>query len=38
MNKYPNLFVQKNGHGFMQGLVLKDDTKLNELIKTDGRI
>ena len=34
MNKYPNLFVQKNGHGFMQGLVLKDDTKLNELIKS----
>ena len=34
MNKYPNLFVQKNGHGFMQGLVLKDDTKLNELINS----
>lgn len=34
MNKYPNLFVQKNGHGFMQGLVLKDDIKLNELIKS----
>ncbi|PUE65154.1 acetylornithine transaminase [Arcobacter caeni] len=34
MNKYPNLFKQKNGHGFMQGLVLKDDTKLNELINS----
>lgn len=34
MNKYPNLFIQKNGHGFMQGLVLKDDTKLNELINS----
>ncbi|MDX9902016.1 MAG: aminotransferase class III-fold pyridoxal phosphate-dependent enzyme [Aliarcobacter sp.] len=34
INKYPNLFLQKNGHGFMQGLVLKDDTKLNELIKS----
>ena len=34
INKYPNLFIQKNGHGFMQGLVLKDDTKLNELINS----
>ena len=31
INKYPNLFLQKNGFGFMQGLVLKDEKKLNEI-------
>lgn len=34
INKYPNLFLQKNGFGFMQGLVLKDEKKLNEIINS----
>ena len=34
VNKYPNLFLQKNGFGFMQGLVLKDEKKLNEIINS----
>lgn len=34
INKYPNLFLQKNGFGFMQGLVLKDEKKLNKIINS----
>ena len=34
VNKYPNLFLQKNGFGFMQGLVLKDEKKLNKIINS----
>ncbi|MBD3831398.1 MAG: aminotransferase class III-fold pyridoxal phosphate-dependent enzyme, partial [Arcobacter sp.] len=34
INKYPNLFLQKNGFGFMQGVVLKDQKKLNEIINS----
>ena len=33
VNKYPSLFLQKNGWGFMQGLVLNDENKLDEIVK-----
>ncbi|WP_198306375.1 aminotransferase class III-fold pyridoxal phosphate-dependent enzyme [Arcobacter vandammei] len=29
---YPNIFLQKNGFGFMQGLVIKDEIDLNDII------
>ena len=33
VNKYPSLFLQKNGWGFMQGIVLNDENKLDEIVK-----
>ncbi|QKF78030.1 aspartate aminotransferase family protein [Arcobacter defluvii] len=33
VDKYPSLFLQKNGWGFMQGLVLNDENKLDEIVK-----
>ncbi|TLS71346.1 aminotransferase class III-fold pyridoxal phosphate-dependent enzyme [Aliarcobacter thereius] len=32
INKYPNIFLKKSGFGFMQGLVLKDENLLNDII------
>ncbi|OCL98878.1 Acetylornithine aminotransferase [Aliarcobacter thereius] len=32
INKYPNIFIKKSGFGFMQGLVLKDENLLNDII------
>ncbi|WP_257125781.1 acetylornithine transaminase [Arcobacter porcinus] len=32
INKYPNIFLKKSGFGFMQGLVLKDEMLLNDII------
>ncbi len=29
---YPNIFLQKNGFGFMQGLVIKDEIDLNDIV------
>ena len=34
VDTYTNLFSKKTGFGFMQGLVLKDEIKLEEIIKT----
>ena len=33
IDKYPKIFIQKNGFGFMQGLVLKKEKNLNDVIK-----
>ena len=33
IERYPSLFLSKNGFGFMLGLKLKDETKLNEIVK-----
>ena len=33
VEKYPSLFLQKNGWGFMQGLVLNDENILDEIVK-----
>ena len=33
VEKYPSLFLQKNGWGFMQGLVLNDENILVEIVK-----
>lgn len=32
VEKYPNIFLQKNGFGFMQGLVLKNEKKLSKIV------
>lgn len=32
VDTYPELFLQRNGWGFMKGLVLKDENKLSEII------
>lgn len=32
VEKYPKIFLQKNGFGFMQGLVLKDEKNLNDIV------
>ncbi|MCG3717399.1 aminotransferase class III-fold pyridoxal phosphate-dependent enzyme, partial [Aliarcobacter butzleri] len=31
-DKYPNIFLQKNGWGFMQGLVLKNENDLSNIV------
>lgn len=32
VDSYPKIFLQRNGWGFMKGLVLKDENKLSEII------
>lgn len=34
VKKYPNTFLEKTGFGFMQGLVLKDEKLLNDIINS----